>query len=135
MAAATAAAAVATGRRAAESLMVDTCVIRRTTSESTDRLTGHTLAITSVVYNGRCRIQQRVVPNQETELADAEVVVVARDLQLPVATSVGVRAGDEVEMTACVHDEDLVGRRFRIRGEHTKTHATARRLAVEEVTG
>jgi hypothetical protein len=56
-------------------------------------------------------------------------------LQLPVATSGDVAVNDVVELTACVNDPSLVGRKFTVKGRHGKSQATARRLLVTEGVG
>ncbi|PZF98257.1 DUF6093 family protein [Micromonospora deserti] len=122
------------GRRAAERLMVDTCLIRRVTGTSTDPDTGQITPTFSTVYSGKCRVQQATANPGDTTTGDAELLMVPRVLWLPVASSPDVRAGDRVEMTASVYDPDLTGRRFVVRGEFAKSHATARRLGIEEVT-
>ncbi len=45
------------------------------------------------------------------------------------------QVGDEIEITASVHDADLLGRVFRIHDLAHKTHATARRVQCVERTG
>lgn len=115
--------------------MTDTCTIRRVTGSSTDLNTGQVVETTEAVYVGRCRVQQ-ADPTARTELVgEADRLMVTRILTLPVTTSAGVRAGHRVTITACQHDPDMVGRRFVVRAEFGKSHATARRLGVEEVTG
>lgn len=125
---------LASGRRAAERLMTDACVVRRKTGTVTDPVTGKITPTYTTVYTGKCRIQQATANPGDTTAGDAELLMVPRVLSLPVASSLGLRAGDEVEMTASAHDPDLPGRRFVVRGEFAKSHATARRLGIEEVT-
>lgn len=128
------ASALARGRRAAERLMVDECTIRRRTGSTTDPDTGQITPTYTTLYTGRCRVQQQAVQAREETPGPAELLMVRRELHLPVATSTGVRAGDQVSITACVHDPDLVGRDLVVRDEMAKSMATARRLGVEEVT-
>jgi len=125
--------ALARGRAMAEQSMADTCVIRRRTGETTDDLTGAVTPTYSVVYSGKCRIQQRI-DGQRVEAGEASTVVQRRELQLPVATSTGVLHGDEATITACVNDPALAGRMFVLRDEHSKSEATARRMTCEEPT-
>ncbi|GAB3817669.1 DUF6093 family protein [Micromonospora zhanjiangensis] len=126
--------ALAAGRRAAERLMVDQCVIRRRTGRATDPDTGVITDTWDDVYTGRCKVQQAAVQSRQERPGQAELLMVRRELHLPVVESAGVRAGDEVDMTACVNDPDLTGRRLVVRDEAAKSMATARRLGVEEVT-
>jgi hypothetical protein len=127
---------LAAGRRAAEAGMGDACIIRRETASTTDRETGHRTPTLAVIYTGRCRIQE-VVPftRQANPSPDQVELAVSRTLQLPVTTSTGVREGDLAEITACVHDPDLVGVVMVVRSETgKKSEATSRRLGLEEMT-
>lgn len=125
---------LARGRAAAERLMVDQCVIRRRTGSTTDPDTGQITPVYEDVYTGKCRLQQRDVQAREENPGAAELLMVRRELHLPVVASAGVRAGDQVQITVCVHDPDLVGRRLVVRHEMSKSLATARRVGVEEAT-
>ncbi|MEU4570835.1 DUF6093 family protein [Micromonospora sp. NPDC023956] len=128
-----AAAVLARGRAMAETLMVDECVIRRRTGETNDDESGVVTPDYEQVYGGKCRIQQPTATAQEQESGQAALLLVRFELQVPMSV-VGVAADDEVQVTASVHDPDLVGRRFVVRGLAHKTHATARRMQVEERT-
>lgn len=127
---------LARGQAAAEALMTDACLIRRVAGEYTDPATGVVTSTYETVYEGKCRVQQsQLGSSARTERAgEAHLLMVSRVLSLPVAASTGVRADDQVLMTASAADLGLVGRRFVIRAEAAKSHATARRLGVEEVT-
>lgn len=114
--------------------MQDTCEIKRVTGSDTDLDTGDVVETTEQVYAGPCRVQQAVATAREEAPAEAALLMVGRILQLPVLASAGVRARDRVIITACAHDPDLVGRRFTVRAEFAKTHATARRLGIDEET-
>lgn len=129
---------LARGRLAAEQLMVDECVIEEVTGSTTDLDTGQVTETLTEVYSGRCRVQQGSarggVSATGATVGEADVLLLQRVLQLPVDTSTGVRAGQRVRLTACVHDPDLVGREFTVRAEFAKSHATSRRMGIEEVT-
>lgn len=127
--------ALARGRAAAESLMVDACTIRRRISEATDPLTGVVTPTYSTVYTGACKVQQSTLgaASAPADPGEASVRLVAYTLHLPVATSTGLRDGDEATITSSAHDPDLVGRVFTIVGSAGKSYATARRLEVQEV--
>ena len=126
------------GRAAAMELMQDTCEVVRVTGSDTDLDTGVVTETTEQVYAGKCRVQQAAATGDATAgdkvVGEAALLMVGRTLQLPVVASAGVRAGDRVTIIACQHDPDLVGRQFTVRAEFAKTHATARRLGIEEVT-
>lgn len=125
--------AVAAGRMAAEALMVDTCEIRYVTATTTDDLTGQVLEQTAVRYTGPCRVQQPAAQGQRDDVGEVTVTVLRLQLQLPVVGTELVARGDRVVLTASV-DAALLGRTWRVRDLAHKTHATARRMTIEEVT-
>ncbi|XTZ17049.1 DUF6093 family protein [Micromonospora echinospora] len=125
---------LASGRRAIERLMVDECVIEAVTGSTTDLDTGEVVDTVEQVYAGKCRVQQAAPSASDQRVGEAELLMLTRVLQLPVVESAGVRAGHRVRITLCVHDPDLVGRRFTVRAEFAKSHATSRRVGVEEAT-
>ena len=128
------AAALARGRALAEQLMVDTCTITRTTGETTDTDTGVVTPTTTTVYTGRCRVQQSQLGADSTPATPGEAAVrlVAFEVQLPVSVE-GLRVQDVVTVDASALDPDLVDRQFVVLGLAHKTHATARRIQVQEV--
>lgn len=135
-AAALAASALAQGRVLAESLMVDACLIRHVTGVTTDDLSAQVTNTYATVYAGPCRVQVSGAGamGQRTDAGEVSVVVLRLELQLPVATSTGVSRGDVVTLTTSTNDPDLLTRTFRVHDLAHKTHATARRLQIEEVT-
>jgi hypothetical protein len=127
-------AALLRGRAAAEALMQDTCTIRRGSGETTDPDTGIiTPTYGDAIYEGKCRVQQRTATASAQQPGEAYVLMLQLEVQLPMSV-VGLEVGDEVTITASVHDPDLVDRAFLIRSLAHKTHATARRVQVEERT-
>jgi len=128
-----AATALARGRALAESLMTDSCTIRRVTGTVTDPDTGRVTPTYTSVYEGRCRVQQQQVQARAVEPGEAHLLMLRLEVHLPMSVT-GVAAGDEVVITASTHDPDLVSRVFVVRELAHKSHATARRLGVEEKT-
>jgi hypothetical protein len=124
---------LARGRAAAERLMVDTCTIRRKTGETTDPDTGHTTPTYATVYSGKCRFQQGDPQATRQDAGEASLLMLAMTVQVPMSV-VGVQAEDEVLPTATAYDPDLLGRTFLVKALHHKTHATSRRLGLEERT-
>ncbi|HEX7160400.1 MAG TPA: DUF6093 family protein [Trebonia sp.] len=125
---------LARGRAAAEAGMVDACIIRRITGQVTDPDTGEVTNTYTTIYEGKCRLQQISRTQARPEQAgEAYLLMLRRELQLPMSVT-GLRTEDEVTMTASAYDPDLPGRVFLIRDLFGKTEATARRIAVEEVT-
>ncbi len=123
--------AVMRGRAAAERLMIDTCDILRRTGETTDPDTGDVVPVYAQVYTGKCRVQQADVLGQTDDLGEDAIVRVRHTLQLPMSV-VGVEIDDEAQITASPLDPDLLGRTWLVRGLAHKTHATARRIHIEE---
>lgn len=121
------------GRAAAERLMVDTCTVRRRTGETTDLDTGQVTPSYTSVYSGRCRVQQPAAQATATEAGEAYRLMLRLEVQLPMSVT-GLEPGDEVLVTASAHDEDLVGRVFLVRELAHKSHATSRRVQVQERT-
>lgn len=130
----TARSVLARGRRAAEALMTDACVIRRRTGLTVDPDTGAEIPTYTTVYSGRCRVQSRNFSTESPNAAGLQRVDLYHlEVQVPMSVT-GVAVNDEVEITASVHDPDLVGRRMRVQNLFHASHKTARRLQVEEVT-
>jgi hypothetical protein len=125
---------LARGRAAAESLMVDTCTIRRQIGEQTNRDEGTTTPQWDTVYSGRCRVQQTQLGAASTpaDPGEAAVRLLAFELQIPMA-AIGLREGDVATIDTSVHDQDLPGRVLTVVGLAHKTHATSRRLQVQEI--
>lgn len=126
---------LAMGRAAAAVGMTDTCTITRVTGTSTDPATGVVTPTVATIYSGPCRFQELLAFSRDAmPTPDDPQVMRSRVLQLPVATSAGVRQGDDVMVDTCVNDPDLVGTAMVVRDESGKSEATVRRLGVEEAT-
>lgn len=127
-------AAVARGRAAAVALMVDQCTITTISGQVTDPVTGVVAETRLTVYSGRCRVQQADRSGDRREVGQVEPIVLALQVQVPVAGTETVRRGDLVTVTAARHDTGLVGVQCRVKDLMHKTHATSRRLMCEQVT-
>lgn len=125
--------AVLAGRRAAEALMVDACTIQRVTGTSTNDTTGVVTPTYSMIYAGKCRVQQIVPVSKPADIGQAQVWLQRLELQVPISVT-GIASDDLVTITASLLDADLVGRTFRVRELGHKTHLTARRVQLEEQT-
>lgn len=126
--------AVIQGRAAAEALMVDACTIARVTGPAgpIDPDTGvKAPPPTATVYSGRCRVQTYEA-HESTPDTGAHVYTVQRyAIHIPVGSDVQV--DDQATITASALDPDLVSRSYRVVALLHKTHATAQRLAVDEI--
>lgn len=124
------------GRAAAAAGMVDACTITRETGSSTDRDTGQRTPQEATIYTGPCRLQEIFGFSRDTSPSpDQSQLARYRVLQLPVTSSLDVRVGDQVLITACPNDPDMVSARMVVRDQSGKTEATVRRIGVEEITG
>jgi hypothetical protein len=122
------------GRRAAEALMVDACVIRPVVGNVTDPATGQvTTSYGAPVYQGKCKIQRlRGAFPSTPDAGEHRWTVAPLELHLPVAGTAAIETGHIVEITAAV-DPENVGRRFRVRSGDRKSLQTAIRFQLEEV--
>lgn len=128
--------AIARGRVAALALMQDVCTVQHQAGSSTDPETGVITPTYTTVYAGPCKVQQAAPPANPTVVGEAAVFVGQLTLHLPVTdTTAAVAPDDLVTITACALDASLVGKKFRLRGPAHKSHATARRFLVIEVSG
>jgi hypothetical protein len=117
--------------------MVDECTVTRVTGPPgpVDPDTGEREpAPTATVYTGRCKVQT-YEPHESARKSGEHIYIEQRyHLHLPIsATEADV--GDSVTVTSSATDAQLVGREYRVAGEHAKTWATARRLLLDEITG
>lgn len=113
--------------------MVDACIVRRQTGQNREA-TGEAVPVYGqTVYAGRCRLQLRGLAGQNMDVGEQRVDLLRAELQLPIAVT-GLAVDDRVEITASL-DPDLAGRLFRLSDLFHKTHATARRVMIEEVVG
>lgn len=125
--------AVARGRAAAESLMVDTCTIRRRSAPVTSTVDASVSFTFTTIYSGKCRFQQQGADARTEDAGEAYLRLLRLEVQLPMSAT-GFQALDEVTCDTSVHDPDLPGRVFLVRDLAHKTHATSRRIRVEERT-
>lgn len=123
---------LARGRTAALAGMVDACTIQHRTGSSTDQDTGVDTPTYSMLYTGQCRFQVSAPSASETDVGEDQVYLQQTILQLPI-TVVGVGNEDVVTCTASALDPDLPGRKFTVKGILRKTHATSRRIQLQEV--
>lgn len=128
------------GRRMAESLMVDRCIIRRIVKDangkvvlSLDEETLKQLPSFTVVYDGKCSSAGVDVQVTNTVAAEQVFPTMTISLQIPVGAG-PVAHGDIVEITECVYDPEFVGRKLRILDLSHSTLQTAQRMrAMEEL--
>lgn len=119
----------ARGRAAAESLMLDSCTIRR--PGGWERVDGHDVPKFVTVYTGKAKVQANTeVQASAQEVGGALITQTTRRVDIPVSAP-EVQPGDLVDITASL-DPQLVGKTFRVTSPFGKTYATAQRLEVKE---
>lgn len=124
------------GRAAAERDMLDACKVERLTGSVADPETGVITPTRSVIYSGKCKLQQSAPSTAPTTVGEAGVFVGQLTLHLPVTDTTALVAPDDlVTITTCVQDASLVGKVFKLRGPAHKSFATARRFPLVEVSG
>lgn len=112
--------------------MTDTVAVTRASGEAvTDPESGVVTHPTTPVYSGRGRVQGRDVQGQESDSAGQFLTAWNFILQVPV--TVDLQPGDSATVTASA-DPLMVGRVFHVESVPRKTHMTALRAGVEEVT-
>ncbi len=123
--------ALSEGRRLAESLMVDTCVVtREDPNAEPNPVTGVVPRVT--VYTGRAKSQTYEAYEQTPESAGQRVTVQRYATHFPVG-SFRPMVDDVVEWTDCPMDPSRVGIRERITAPFSKTLATAQRVFVDRL--
>lgn len=120
------------GRRAAESLMLDSCTITRPGEPVTDPNTGDVTNTSTTVYAGKCKVQSKDSSTSNPEAGGAVYTVVSRQVHIP-ANAADVRDGDVVTVTASRLNAFTVGKRYRVAGFTPDTFETAARLPVKEI--
>jgi hypothetical protein len=135
------------GRLAAEALMKDSVTISRPGSAVTDPATGNVAAGLTLVYAGKCKVQQTISQSSTPTAGGHSFTVQTARLDLPVSAN-GVQVGDVAVAsfldTATYPDGTFPGAdvypaaiheaRFRVIELFEKSYATAQRLRVEQVT-
>lgn len=127
---------LAEGRAEAEAIMLDTCTITRLTGQpgAIDPGTGlRAPAPTATVYTGKCKVQTYEPHESAKESGDHVFTEQRYHLHLPIGVG-PIRVNDEAEILTAAADQNLVGKKYRIAGLHSKSLATAQRLLVDEIT-
>ena len=116
------------GQSLAESLMVDTVLIRRKSGTPTpDPTTGELVYSYTTIYTGKCRLVLRSGVTRDVDAQSQLLAVQGPRLDVPVAGTSGVKADDEFTITA----GETVGVAGRVAGRFDQSLKTARRLPVE----
>lgn len=121
-------------RQQAESMMVDTCTVEYVNGSAWDEGAGTSVPTYAPRYTGKCRVQTTLTEPSNPDAGEREWTVESFTISLPMSAT-GFQVGDRVTITKTLLDPDLLGRVFTVAALAHKTHMTARRLRVEEVTG
>jgi len=114
--------------------LVDTCRIERVVAEDTNSLTGVVTKQWATVYQGPCRIQAATANwAGPATVGEAAIRLAAAELQLPVVGSEGVLIDMRVTHLTSLHDTEMVGRVYAVTGLSHKSHATTRKLPLQEI--
>ncbi|MES2211037.1 MAG: DUF6093 family protein [Chloroflexota bacterium] len=125
---------LARGRAFLTAGLVDTCRIEHVVAEDTNPVTAAVTKQYDVIYTGPCRIQAATANwAGPATVAEAALRLAAAELQLPVAGSEGISINDRVIILSCLHDTEMVNRVYAVTGLSHKSHATTRKLPLQEV--
>lgn len=113
--------------------MVDACKVEYVNGTTWDEGTGTSVPAYATRYEGECRVQTTLTAESNPDAGEREWTVQSLTVAVPMSAT-GFQVGDRVTVTAAALDADLVGRVFTVSALAHKTHMTARRLRVEEVT-
>lgn len=123
------------GRSAAEELMVDTCVISRSSGlGSFNETTGQYDGGSTEVYAGKCRVKPRDNADRVVQYGQEAVSFWPYIVSVPMDVTT-VDLDDVVTVTDSALDPALFGLSLRVREVLKGTHLTARRLGCEENAG
>lgn len=122
-----AAGAVARGRVAAESLMVDVCTVKRGATVGAGPVGEDVVTYAETVYVGPCKVQDRDLSPRGAESGSSTADVLTSSVHVPVSAGPFL-PGDVVFMGADVAPS------WRVLAGHEKSWQTARRLPVERVS-
>ena len=118
------------GRRAAESLMLDTARVDEVTGSTVDA-NGAEVDTYTQRYAGKCKVQS-TSSSESTPVAGGATFTIQRsEVHFPVG-SFSTAVGQVVTLETCALDPLLVGHTFRVVALLHKSAATAYRLGVEE---
>jgi hypothetical protein len=122
-------------RQQAESMMTDTCTVKRATGETEpDPVTYEEVPTYTVIHTGlKCKVKAGATQANAVQIPGQTIVLSGMELHVPIST-VGVLTNDLVTIDTVdpvMGDPDMVGKVLRVTGPFLKSRATARRFRVE----
>lgn len=121
------------GRVNAEALMTDSLELQRPTGEYVRDEGGNTVPEMVTVWSGPGKVQSQQSYPSQPEVGGGTITLAIFEVHIPVGADVSPRV-DDVFYVVDSRDMALVGSRFRVRVDPSKTWRTSRRYNVEEVT-
>jgi len=121
------------GRINAESLMTDSLELQRPTGEYVRDSDGNTVPEMVTVWTGPGKVQSQQSYPSQPEVGGGTITLAIFEVHIPVGASARPLV-DDVFHVVDSRDMALVGSRFRVRVDPSKTWRTSRRYNVEEVT-
>lgn len=127
--------ALQAGRRAAESLMIDTCVINKMTKSKTiDDTTGEYPMVPTVIYSGRCKFTVQAVQVRDVDTQGQALDIAGGILAIPVTAAGSAAVAEDHVATITLAANDTVTITAIVQSGHAQSFATARRFPVEITT-
>lgn len=120
------------GRVLAESLMTDSLTLVRPTGEVVRDAEGNTVPETVLVWSGPGKVQSQQSYPSQPEVGGGTFTLAVFEVHIPIHAEVTPRV-DDLFVVGESRDPALVGSRFRVRVDPSKTWRTARRFNCEEV--
>ena len=121
------------GRINAEALMTDALELQRPTGEYVRDSDGNTVPEMVTVWTGPGKVQSQQSYPSQPEVGGGTITLAIFEVHIPVCASARPLV-DDVFYVVDSRDMALVGSRFRVRVDPSKTWRTSRRYNVEEVT-
>lgn len=121
------------GRINAEALMTDSLELQRPTGEYVRDSDGNTVPEMVTVWTGLGKVQSQQSYPSQPEVGGGTITLAIFEVHIPVGASARPLV-DDVFHVVDSRDMALVGSRFRVRVDPSKTWRTSRRYNVEEVT-
>lgn len=119
-------------REQAESMMLDACTVHRPGAPVTDPVTGVVAPGLTLVYTGKCKVQQTISQASNPTAGGHSYTV--QDVRWDTPVSAGpFMVNDVVTVSSSVLDPQMVGHKFRVAELFHKSSATAQRVRVSEV--
>jgi hypothetical protein len=126
---------LARGRHLATEFMTDTAQIGFEVQSAEMDEHGEYPKVFNPIYDGPCRFKAGNVQASDVEAASQLLVSQLATLSLPIGTSVEVKNGMQVRVTASLTDPALPGTVAEVKAPFRSSYTTARRFSCEVISG